>query len=683
MQTIKGESLEVYKVDLADVRVGSFQQDPGSKGVETTLGLDFGQIKITDQPRTPNGSLGAPETASWNLAENSQTEAVTSSDLVTSAASTAAVSDSSATPVPASSPLHYFIKIDGVKGDATINGSSGWLAVDGFDWELKNTSAIGSASGGAGAGKATFSPLTIDIHSLAGAAALFKDAATGDQIKAAELVGVQTIKGESLEVYKVDIADVRVGSFQQDPGSKGVETALGLDFGQIKITDQPRTPNGSLGAPETASWNLAENSQTEAVTSSDLVTSAASTAAVSDSSATPVPASSPLHYFIKIDGVKGDATINGSSGWLAVDGFDWELKNTSAIGSASGGAGAGKATFSPLTIDIHSLAGAAALFKDAATGDQIKAAELVGVQTIKGESLEVYKVDLADVRVGSFQQDPGSKGVETTLGLDFGQIKITDQPRTANGSLGAPETASWNLAENSQTEAVTSSDLVTSASTAAVSASSATPVPASSPLHYFVKIEGVTGDATVNGSSGWLAVDGFDWELKNSSAIGSASGGAGAGKATFSPLTIDIHSLAGAAALFKDAATGDQIKAAELVGVQTIKGESLEVYKVDLADVQVASFQQDPGSKGVETTLGLDFGQIKITDQPRTPNGSLGAPETASWNLAENVKSAALLPSELLYDPQTHQSPLPMAPGTIGSSGLLNLLHPNLVSTSP
>ena len=183
---------------------------------------------------------------------------------VAAAASTAAVSDSPATPVPASSPLHCFIKIDGVTGDATVNGSSGWLAVDGFDWGLKNSSAIGSASGGAGAGKATFSPLTIDIHSLAGAAALFKDAATGDQIKAAELVGVQTIKGESLEVYKVDLADVRVGSFQQDPGSKEVETTLGLDFGQIKITDQPRTPNGSLGAPETASWDLAENSQTAA-----------------------------------------------------------------------------------------------------------------------------------------------------------------------------------------------------------------------------------------------------------------------------------------------------------------------------------------------------------------------------------------------------------------------------------
>jgi type VI secretion system secreted protein Hcp len=225
-----------------------------------------------------------------------------------------------------------------------------------------------------------------------------------------------------------------------------------------------------------------------------------------------------------------------------------------------------------------------------------------------------------------------------------------------------------------------SSDVTSAVSTAAASDPSATPVPASSPLHYFIKIDGVKGDATVNGTSGWLAVDGFDWDLKNASTIGSATGGAGAGKASFSPLTIDIHSLAGAAALFKDAATGGLVKSAELVGVQSIKGESLEVYKVDLAEVRVGSFQQDPGAKGVETTLGLDFGQIKITDQPQTANGKPGTPETASWDVTTN--SATLSPSDLLYNPQLHQSPPPMAPGNIGFSGSQDSLHPALVTTS-
>jgi type VI protein secretion system component Hcp len=70
---------------------------------------------------------------------------------------------------PASSPLHYFIKLDGVTGDATVNGTPGWIAIDGFDWGVTNSSSFATGGGG-GAGKATFSPLTVDFHSLAGLA---------------------------------------------------------------------------------------------------------------------------------------------------------------------------------------------------------------------------------------------------------------------------------------------------------------------------------------------------------------------------------------------------------------------------------------------------------------------------------------------------------------------------------
>jgi hypothetical protein len=142
--------------------------------------------------------------------------------------------------------------------------------------------------------------------------------------------------------------------------------------------------------------------------------------------------------------------------------------------------------------------------------------------------------------------------------------------------------------------------------------------------------------------------------------------------------------LAGLAALFKDAATGVHVKSAELVGVETLKGKSLEVYKVDLTEVQVGSFQQDPGSKGVETTLGLDFAKIKITDQPQTANGKLGTPETASWDLTTNTATAAatLSPSDLVFHPQLHQSGPPMAPGNLGSLGSQDPLHPTLMATS-
>ena len=132
------------------------------------------------------------------------------------------------------------------------------------------------------------------------------------------------------------------------------------------------------------------------------------------------------------------------------------------------------------------------------------------------------------------------------------------------------------------------------------------------------------------------------------------------------------------------AASGRHAASAELVGVESVKGQSLEVYKVDLTEVLVSSFQQDPGLKGVETTLGLDFAQVKITDQPPTANGKAGTPETASWDVATNTTAAALtlLPSDLVFDPQLHQSGPPMAPGNIGSSGSQDPLHPTLMAAS-
>ena len=55
-------------------------------------------------------------------------------------------------------PAKYFLAISGVKGDSLDANHKGWFEISGFDFGLGNTSSIGSATGGAGAGKVTFSP---------------------------------------------------------------------------------------------------------------------------------------------------------------------------------------------------------------------------------------------------------------------------------------------------------------------------------------------------------------------------------------------------------------------------------------------------------------------------------------------------------------------------------------------
>ena len=69
-----------------------------------------------------------------------------------------------------------------------------------------------------------------------------------------------------------------------------------------------------------------------------------------------------------------------------------------------------------------------------------------------------------------------------------------------------------------------------------------------------------------------------------------------------------------------------------------------------LSDVQVTSFGDDPGQKGVETELGFSFGQISVTDRPPTASGAPGTPQTFSFDLLKNT-TTGLGSSDLVFDP--------------------------------
>jgi type VI protein secretion system component Hcp len=211
----------------------------GSDGWSTTDSSDFGQN--SSWWTSGNGLVGNFEqnfiARDFAFAlKQFKADAAAASDV--GVATIPAVSDGVA--VPASSPLHYFLKVDGVTGDSTVKGFEGWFAVDGYDLGVQNTGSIGSATGGAGAGKAQFSPLTVDIDSLAGLAPLLGDVASGHALKSVELVGVETLKDQNIKVYDVNLSDVLVSSFQQDPSAKGVETALSFDFAKISLRSAGR-----------------------------------------------------------------------------------------------------------------------------------------------------------------------------------------------------------------------------------------------------------------------------------------------------------------------------------------------------------------------------------------------------------------------------------------------------------
>src|SRR5262249_15982518 len=275
-------------------------------------------------------------------------------------------------------------------------------------------------------------------HSLAGLATLFGDAANGAHLKTVELAAVN---GQNLKVYDIKLTDAVLGGFENDPGRNGVETALAFDFGKITVTVTPPTTKGNVGLPQTTEFDLT-GAATDAVASAITTNVVTTTQVPLASAATPVPAGSPPHYFLQGGRATGDAALKGFAGWFGVDGFDWGAQNSTTIGSAGTGGGAGKTTFSPLTVDIHSLAGLVTLFGDVTKGEHLKTVELAAVN---GQNLKVYDIKLTDAVLGGFENDPGPHGIETALAFDFAKINVTVQPPTTKGNVGLPQTAEFDL----------------------------------------------------------------------------------------------------------------------------------------------------------------------------------------------------------------------------------------------
>src|SRR4249920_1795920 len=161
--------------------------------------------------------------------------------------------------------VQYFLKIDGVTGDVTSGAHKGWFAVDGYD--IGVSTPFADAAGTGVIGRTELSALSVDIHSLSGISALLQDELTNKNIKSVELIGVATNAAKGLEqtVYDLKLTDALLGSFENDPASKGIETALTFHYDQASLTDASHT---------TTSWSTVNN--TDAVIGDSL--SGASTA---------------------------------------------------------------------------------------------------------------------------------------------------------------------------------------------------------------------------------------------------------------------------------------------------------------------------------------------------------------------------------------------------------------------
>jgi type VI secretion system secreted protein Hcp len=149
---------------------------------------------------------------------------------------------------------------------------------------------------------------------------------------------------------------------------------------------------------------------------------------------------------------KGETQDSGykDKGAFELYSFSWGASNPTTIGSASGGAGAGKVSISSFNIMKRSDAASPILFLNCAKGKHFTAGHVV-LRKAGGTAVEYLTYDFDEVYVESIQWSGSSGGDDTpteSVSFAFGKVEIKYVPQKGKGEQGTAIPASWDVRTN-------------------------------------------------------------------------------------------------------------------------------------------------------------------------------------------------------------------------------------------
>ncbi len=153
-----------------------------------------------------------------------------------------------------------------------------------------------------------------------------------------------------------------------------------------------------------------------------------------------------MPIYMQIEGIEGDVTAENFRGWFEVYSFSWGVTNHS-VGGGSGG-GAGRATFSDLSVMKPAGKGSPSLFVNCASGRHFQRAEVDVVLVTEGAPPVYEKFLLTDCLITSYQIS-GSGGERPTesLSLNFTKIEFRQLVQNQEGVFDYQH-AGWDLRSN-------------------------------------------------------------------------------------------------------------------------------------------------------------------------------------------------------------------------------------------
>ena len=152
-----------------------------------------------------------------------------------------------------------------VSGESLDKVHAGEIELTGYNLGTTHPSTVGSATGGAGAGKATFSDFSFTTSVSKVSPALFQACTQGTRCNQAIVTlrkaGGKAGAGAGVEFLKITMATVFVSAYQSG-GAVGDEVPhddVHLAYGSIHFQYVPQKPDGSAGPPVAGGWDVQKN----------------------------------------------------------------------------------------------------------------------------------------------------------------------------------------------------------------------------------------------------------------------------------------------------------------------------------------------------------------------------------------------------------------------------------------
>jgi type VI secretion system secreted protein Hcp len=178
------------------------------------------------------------------------------------------------------------------------------------------------------------------------------------------------------------------------------------------------------------------------------------------------------------------------------------------------------------------------------------------------------------------------------------------------------------------------SRLITLAATTTIAATLAVVPAANAADQYFLKLDGVTGEATTTSTPGLVELKSFEWGAENAVTLGSPTG-AGSGKTILQELTIEKNVDSTSPVLFQKLTQGTAIPGMELVVRHVAGPAAAPIYqRYQFQPVYVTALTQgaSTGDSAISEKLVFTYGAVKMGNTKFNSNGVPTNTVVSSWN---------------------------------------------------